>query len=424
MLQVTRKYQHYWKLLKLLCLYGVIVSAIFTWYAVNSIGLISLTACWILEGDFNNKWKLLRKNGFFIVAGLFFLLQIILLYFPAHLPVDYSIIQSKVGFLFIPLVFLSSETILQERVKVMLCCGITLMIAVVFCLVVAMSSYLGNGDPSVFFYHQLVSPIHHHAVYFSAFILSFLYFLINDYDQLKVKKGVLVFTFTLLFLFLLLLSSKSLIISGITVGVFLFFKRETTKKFFNVLLLICVGVLAIAMFLVDNPLKKRFIDIGEGNWQLYNQKEYSRDVYFNGLQFRLLQWRLVYEILNEQHAWWTGLGEKNAQSRLDEQYTKLNMYRGDSTGDRGYLGYNCHNQYLQNLLQGGIPGLFLLLLMIFYLFRYASRQSNYTMLGIVLLLIILFFTESVLERQYGLVLFLVLPLINYSKEERESVLAA
>jgi O-antigen ligase len=68
--------------------------------------------------------------------------------------------------------------------------------------------------------------------------------------------------------------------------------------------------------------------------------------------------RFTAEIVQEQKAWLKGVSPGDAQLMLDQKYITTHMYTGEvGRPDRGYIGFNTHNQFLESLLQNGIPGL-------------------------------------------------------------------
>ncbi len=146
---------------------------------------------------------------------------------------------------------------------------------------------------------------------------------------------------------------------------------------------------------------------------LIQQQNFDPGIYFNGLQFRLLEGRFVKEILTEQRAWLTGVSG-DAQILLDKKYISADMYIGDGiTADRGYLGYNTHNQFLESLLQSGIIGLLAFILVCYTMLRLAIGRKNRELTIISILLIAYCFNESVFETQYGISLFTFFPLFLY-----------
>ena len=85
---------------------------------------------------------------------------------------------------------------------------------------------------------------------------------------------------------------------------FFFRKRFNGMKNIAIVLVFIATVTLIA--LIPSPVGTRFRAVFAGNDLLFTQKKFTPGTYFNGVQFRLLQWRFTYEILNEQHAWLLG----------------------------------------------------------------------------------------------------------------------
>jgi O-antigen ligase len=126
-----------------------------------------------------------------------------------------------------------------------------------------------------------------------------------------------------------------------------------------------------------------------------------------------LQWKLVPEILSEKGKWVTGVGISNAQASLNEKYIERDMYQGDGEKDRGYLLYNTHNQFLQDLLQGGVLGLVGFILMCMALVKMFMGKKSPLVFVSILLILTYSFLESLLETQYGIVIFTFIPLLSY-----------
>ncbi len=181
-----------------------------------------------------------------------------------------------------------------------------------------------------------------------------------------------------------------------------FFLADVKNRFPIFVSLSAGLVLLLFIFSTTNRVSKRFAEILHGNVQLVEQKDFNPAIYFNGLQFRLLQWRFVKEILNEHHAWLTGVSG-DAQKLLDQKYVSTHMYTGDvKTRSRGYLSYNTHNQFLQSLLQLGIPGLLVFVLICWTIITLALKRKSRELSLVVILLLAYCFNESVFERSTAL----------------------
>ena len=97
----------------------------------------------------------------------------------------------------------------------------------------------------------------------------------------------------------------------------------------------------------------------------------------------MILWRFAGEIMRDENAWLTGTGIGSRQEILNSYYIKYGVYTGNpDLGDKGYLGYNFHNQYLEVMVGTGIPGLILLLSNYFIYFYCRKTQANISVDGI------------------------------------------
>lgn len=185
-----------------------------------------------------------------------------------------------------------------------------------------------------------------------------------------------------------------------------------------------VGVLSIILFVLaatNNPVKKRFSDMAAGTSTLFQQEKFTPGVYFNGLQFRLLTWRFTSEILNEQKSWLLGVSPGDGKEALQKKYVETNMYQGDGINSQGYLQYDCHNVYLETILESGLIGLVSLLSLIITFLIKIMKSKSRTALIFFISMLIFGFTESYLSRQYGIVLFTFLPLLALSNTNSSAI---
>jgi O-antigen ligase len=125
----------------------------------------------------------------------------------------------------------------------------------------------------------------------------------------------------------------------------------------------------------------------------------------------LLTWRLTGKILSENKAWLFGVSAGDAQQKLNEQYKLSHVYLGDGKLSTGFLNFNCHNVYLQSLLESGIVGLIILILFIVFLLIQIVKTKNWMALIYFICMIAFGFSESLLSSQYPIQLFLFLPLL-------------
>lgn len=403
------------------------ISFIFSFRAITSISIAAIFMGGIIENRTNTRSFLtgLIRHPFLIACAFFYLLQFVSLLYTTDTEAGWNNIRLKSGLVFIPLALYSTgymDAAIKKRLLSWYC--IIVAAASLYCLAIAFRQYTAFHDRYVFFYHFLVLPIRQHGVYFSIFVVVSLIHLL---DRLRKKdfiwhRSFHLFLALFLSLFLLLLSSKLVIVFYAICLIYylvLLLKKKPAHRNLVLALLIIIVAGGTTLLLTENPVSERFRDIFHGDIGFVAQEKFNKADYFNGVQFRLLQWRLTGEILTENHSWIKGVSAGDAQSLLNEQYISKNMYTGEPAeqGRRGYLEYNSHNQLLQSLLQNGIVGAIAFLLITGSLVWMVWKNKNAAYMAIVVLLVIYSLIESVFETQYGILLNTFFPLfLNNSRE--------
>lgn len=399
-------------------------SIIFSFRFISSVSVGSLLITGIIyhkqqEGHFFNRRII---NLFLIACSLYFFLTC---FSWINNKSDYNVkeVALQSGLMLVPAIVSWSGFINDaNRKKLLTWYCVFLLTAGLYCLGWSFANYLKTNDGRFFFYHQLMSPLKQHAIYFSVLVF---FSLLQLWETARKKdwvfKPVWHYSFIAFFtIFLVLLSSKLVIVYYGVYLLYYFLSTElSASKKYGV-----IGGLAViiaVLFFTNNPVSRRFREITKGDLTVVAKESFSPGDYFNGLQFRLLQWKLVPEILNKHHRWWLGLGAEEARSSLELEYTSRNMYQGlPGSNDKGYLIYNCHNQLLQSLLINGIAGALIFLLICYSILRVAWKKKNRVLTFTVMLLLLFSLTESVLETQYGIILFSFFPLYFYEQMQNKA----
>jgi hypothetical protein len=187
------------------------------------------------------------------------------------------------------------------------------------------------------------------------------------------------------------------------------FKAFSIKKlvlFFSVLLL-----LLIASTNVSDRIKIEFekTKINE----VLSKKDFGHVYLWTGVGLRVFQTKAFLEITEEQKKVFLGFGLNNSQESLNQKYIEYNLYPG-------FLNYNYHNQYLQIFAELGIIGLLILLLIFYSVIRKAIIYKDYFLLSLIILILVVCFTESFLWRQRGMIFSITL-LLLLSKRQKKSI---
>jgi len=399
-----------------------IFSTFCSFRGITSISLGLLAALGLVKNKVETRSWLAnnRANLFFFACIMFYIVQVAGLFYTNNAAGTLVHLQTKSALIIIPF-SLQFNNYLNDnfRQRIMKYYSILLGLVISFCLVNAAVKYGTTGDNTSFFYHRLVARVLEHAIQFSILIFIGIVFLTESARKKIFVFGKFLHFFLLLYflIFLVLLSSKLVIAFTILYLLFFFIRAAKENKGYRLpitgAILLCLTGASIVL-LTRNPVSKRFNEIITGDIGMIREKNFNPGDYFNGLQFRLLEWRFVAEILSENRAWLIGVGPADAQTALDKKYIEANMYIGDpARKDHGFLGYNTHNQFLESILQSGILGLAAFCMICLALLIMVFRRKNTEFTALVLLLLAYSLNESVFETQYGLVIFLFFPLLIY-----------
>lgn len=252
-----------------------------------------------------------------------------------------------------------------------------------------------------FVYDKFTSPLDMQPIYLGLFTNVGLVFLF----YLKKVKQVKFYYIKLIILGLLILLSASrwqILICAINFILFILFFEDL--KPLKKILGITLFALSILIVSLINPVTKTRLT------EAFSYKEAFYKSDFGNTSLRLKKWNNAIESISASPIFGYGVGD--GQNVLMNQYKK----------DKFYLGYynkfNSHNQYLDTLLYVGLIGFILLCLILFYAYKCAVHKlylfmiTNIFMIG--------FLTESILNRQWGVIAFPFL-LIIFSIYDYETI---
>jgi O-antigen ligase len=233
-----------------------------------------------------------------------------------------------------------------------------------------------------------------HHIYMSIFILNSIYTTLVSKIENKIKKDIYLLPF--LYLFLILLGSRMAIFLSIVVLPIFLMKKIINKKISKKGILIGSVFFILVLFLgfsndfVRDKILYTYYDL---------MNITTKEKPFFGVSFRRQIWATVIDLI--QHSSFFGYGIGDVQEILNNSYKNNDL-----------KGLNTHNQYFQFILNYGIIISLILFVLTFKLIKqcFVNKKSNLLFSW----LIILFFclTESILNRQWGVVLFAFV--LNYS----------
>ncbi|NQU35678.1 MAG: hypothetical protein HQ521_20820 [Bacteroidetes bacterium] len=311
-------------------------------------------------------------------------------------------LEQMLPFLVIPLLFILGKTGKNTFTQIALTALVlSLTISGVIMLVESTWRFIPDMDFSYYTYHNLIAPFHSGAIYFSLFLIAVL-FQINELTWLSRNRWwkYIIVIFILILLFL----AASKLMIGIGIPLFILkYRNQLIYTFLRRKIIIPIIILLGLIIVV--PVGLRLNKLLKPNLEEVFAEQYKYDSPMNGLNLRLIQARFGMKILEENNAWLTGVGILDAQKLLNIKYIEYGLYTGyEGTDDTGYLNYNFHNQFVETFVRSGIIGIVLLFAMFLSLLM-IPQSKLFISHWIILIVFMFFITESVLERQQGIVYF-------------------
>lgn len=373
--------------------------------------LIGLLLCIVFVRQIVSKNNLHKENlnrvSLFFV--LYFLVLLISLIYTENLDKGVGIISASISFLIIPLIplFISKKEIDLNFITRSYICFLCFVFFFLFFIAIYRNVCEGytleyiydrlGGEKLekgkygflnywYFVYDKFSSPLNIQPIYLGLFANVGLVFLL----YLKKIEKVRFYNFQLIILSLLILlaaSRSQILIFIINYFIFIIF-YDKSKPLRKVFVLVSLGAMVLIISIINPVTRTRLKESFD-----YKEAFYKDD--FGGTSIRLKKWISATKSIASSPIFGYGVG--------DGKQVLLNQYKKDKFYLAYYNKYNAHNQYLDTLLYVGFLGLAILLLIFFYAYKYAKNKIY--LLLITNIFVIGFFTESMLNRQWGVVSF-------------------
>ena len=409
-----------------------------------TIGVVVLALNFLAEENLFSRLKKAVQTPWVLLFVIFYTLHLLSVTYSTNISEANRDLLLKLPLIIIPVV-LSSITLSKSQKKRLYSTWIaaTIMAA---CLLIGQAyiNYTDTGHTRFWFYSALVGG--KHPAYFSMYCIT----AIILFFQGKFKKWhALPLLFLLLMVFLL--SSRMQILVLLAIAVAKACQEFTqNKKTRPMVVVVFIGFMSL--FLSENMRSKFRLNTAQKEiGQLFSQdfKSSTRGAIWdlglqtiqgspwighgNGDEFDVLNQAIQSKVQLKESDVFT-LANQTMQdtsimtslyntaerrgwdkSDLHFRYAKWKLIKdSDSPYNKFYKHYyNYHNQFLQSWATAGVLCL-LVLLGIFFIFgKIGFQDKNFALSAIVFLITMSFMSESMLERQYGVIYFaLILPLMT------------
>lgn len=363
------------------------------------IGVFLITS--FINGSFKVKEKALK----ILLPGTIYLLYVFGLFYSTNQKPALFDLEQKLSLTLIPLAFFTTKLQLrQHRVLLQKTFTFGLLTASLLCLILGVFNFFQTKDLASFFYANLSYFLH--PSYFSVMLnlgICILYFQLLNAKNHFTKFNIFLISF--FSIIIIALAGKTGIITAILVHLFFLSKIASKYKIWKkIILVLALSTVGITTIILSSPvLKNRIIEVSSTITGENKNKQSSTAI-------RPTIWQCCLEIIYENPL---GVGSGDIKEELIKKYQNKGLTKAVNQK------LNTHNQFLQLGVGFGWIGIIVLLIIIGVPLIDSFKKSNYLFICFLILIVINFLTESMLERQTGVVffsLFYTLFHTNFSKE--------
>ena len=265
-----------------------------------------------------------------------------------------------------------------------------------FCLINAVISYYFLKDDSAFTYTSL--SLFHHPSYFTMylnFVVGIIYLNnLKPIKNFKIPTNLSLIIISFLSFFILFASSRTGWITNILVHLFFISCMLYMKKFSKqaIIYFLVLMIPFSTVIYTNKTIQSRFNKIINDTFQKMDLKEVP-----SSTSGRKRIWSNSLKLIKEK--WITGYGTGLSKKVAKEQFKK------DGYDFFFKKNYNSHNQYIQVFIDQGVFGFLLLVFFTFGMLYASLKQKDFIYALFLVIMILNFMTESILETQSGVIFF-------------------
>jgi len=362
-------------------------------------GIIVLGIIWLGTFNFKEKFKSLISNPLALAFIVFYLLHLASLLYSSNTAVAHSDLELKVTLLLLP-IFMFSAFLFSQQKKILLLNIFAILMAcmAIYDFYYSFLEYTDGADISVFYYknlpHLLVGKPHYLAWYYSfAMFIALRQLLI-----VKRQKIVWLIVFSILSFSLILLASRAYLFAFIFVLIvsYLLWLSKNKSSVGSILKLFIPIAAIISIVLIIPNTRSRIIDTYAEINNLFDKNEHRQT------NPRVYIWKYATELIVDKPVLGYGVGDAKDKLTNSLKNCEELFWDGEKNVPLNRKSLNYHNQFLQSWAEVGIAGFLLLLFLMVAPFFLKNKHPLF--LIFVGLTLIGLLTESMLERQAGVVM--------------------
>ena len=363
-------------------------------------GIIIIGLSWIFSFSFKKKLQRVIKNPAAIAFVLLYLFHLLSIFYTENTSEGWNDLRLKISFLLLPFFMMSVRFIYNEqRIFILKFFAVLMMLMALTDLTHAFLEYIVSGNQETFYYihlpYLLAPKVHYVAWYYSFAIFISIYHLISSQSNRAFWfLGLLILLFSLI-----LLSSRAIILAFIVVFILSFLKWFKTAK---VSRLMWAKILSIAALFILSLVFMPSINLRLNDTVVELQKMFGYDTP-KQTNPRVFIWRYGADLIAKNPIFGFGVGDAKGELSVALESCDAMFWNGERNVPIQNKNYNFHNQFMQTWAEVGIFGFLILLFIMIHPFL--LKTSHPLFLIFIGLTFIGCLTESMFERQAGVVLF-------------------
>jgi O-antigen ligase len=350
-----------------------------------------LFLAWLLYSNPVDSLRDFFRNKYAILFCSFYMVFVFGMFYTSNLSNGLAQLQIKFSLLLFPLIFSTLDFNKFKVDKVLQSFVFGCAFALLICFISATYFYFSSGV-NKFFYADF--SLFLHPGYFSMYLnlaLCYIFFSGGREKKIVLKDYLMAITFIA---GLLILSSKIgtivLVVLLICYLFYLFFISKAFQKGF----IYTFSLIVFTVFFYDLLINKSTVRFGKLTENISKTPEKATH---ESTGLRKLIWEEAAQLIKENPL--LGVGTGDVRDELIARYTESEM---DFASDRKL---NSHNEFIEITIALGTVGLLVFVASFFFPLLYAIRQRAYLYLFFVMIILINCLTESIFEKQTGIVFF-------------------
>ena len=382
-------------------------------YKFSNLGIVALALSWLLKKGFSQQKirSFKSEKGINWITVTFFLLfiwQLISLFYTKNLDTGFKNLESKLSFIVLPLIMADIRLNRKELIRFIKLYIYSIALCSTALISLSIFNYIKNG--AFLIYHDFTEVLGFHAVFYSYCLylaVLLIYYLLRIREHSKVELILYALASILSFASLVISASKNVlvvtIISILILSIFSFIRGKVKMK--HLVVAGSIIVICLITFSQSTSIKNRVNELtqlnGIENLEIIKSGgvlSHEDRIKFNGTSLRIVFWHLGLKKLKDYNRYWIGLSSGDRKDVMNKEFYSNGL-------NPAYEDYNIHNQYLQILVELGIVGLLIYLALNFSLLREGLYEKNYILIAFLAAFTVFQMTESVLERNKGIVFF-------------------